>query len=357
MRRVVMVLFALLAGLLAAAFVYRGEIASEVMERGIVQNLSTDRIAALPDGLHVGLCGAGGPLVDPARSGPCVAVIAGQLLFVVDAGSGAVRNLQRIGFSPGRIGAVFLTHFHSDHIDDLGELALQRWTNANATQPLPVYGAEGVGDVVAGFNLAYRLDSTYRTAHHGEVVAPPSGAGMTAMSFQAPALGASTVLWDRDSAKVIAFRVEHDPANPAVGYRFEYGGRSAVVSGDTRKSANLARFAEGADLLTHEALSHELVARLQRAATAAGRPNVAKIAADIPDYHTSPVEAAELAAEAGVRHLLLYHVLPPLQVAGLSAAFVDGVDAVYSGPVTVGRDGTFVSMPAGTQTIETSVRM
>jgi ribonuclease Z len=153
------------------------------------------------------------------------------------------------------------------------------------------------------------------------------------------------------------FRVEHDPANPAVGYRFEYGGRSAVVSGDTRKSANLARFAKGADLLAHEALSHELVARLQRAANAAGRPNVAKIAADIPDYHTSPVEAAELAAEAGVRHLLLYHVLPPLQLAGLEAAFVDGVDAAYSGPVTVGRDGTFVSMPAGTQAIETSSRM
>jgi ribonuclease Z len=220
-----------------------------------------------------------------------------------------------------------------------------------------VYGPDGVGEVVSGFNLAYRLDALYRTAHHGEVVAPPSGAGMTAMPFPTPALGASTVLWERDGAKVIAFRVEHDPADPAVGYRFEYGGRSAVVSGDTHKSANLASFAKDADLLAHEALSHELVAVLQRAATAAGRPNVAKIAADIPSYHTSPVEAAELATEAGVRHLLLYHVLPPLPVAGLEAAFVEGVDDAYSGPVTLGRDGTIVSMPSGSKSIDTGSRM
>ena len=340
----------------ALAYMYRGDIAADVMERGIVRNLSADPIAALPDGLHVALCGAGGPLVDPVRSGPCVAVVAGKTLLVVDAGSGAARNLTRMGFSPGRIAAVFLTHFHSDHIDDLGELALQRWTNGNASLPLPVYGADGVGDVVAGFNLAYKLDSGYRTTHHGEVVAPPGGAGMTAMPFPTPELGASAVLWERDGAKVIVFRVEHDPANPAVGYRFEYGGRSAVVSGDTHKSANLAQFAKGADLLAHEALSHELVARLRRAATEAGRPNVAKIASDIPSYHTSPVEAAEVATEAGVRHLLLYHVLPPLPVAGLEAAFVDGVDAAYSGPVTVGRDGTIVTMPAGTKTIDVGTR-
>jgi ribonuclease Z len=129
------------------------------------------------------------------------------------------------------------------------------------------------------------------------------------------------------------------------------------VSGDTHKSANVAKFATGADLLVHEALSPDLVGRLQRAATVAGRPNVAKIALDIPSYHTSPLETAELAHEAGVKHLLLYHVLPPLPVTGLEAAFVEGMDDVYSGPITVGRDGTFVSMPSGSDEIVVSARL
>ena len=117
------------------------------------------------------------------------------------------------------------------------------------------------------------------------------------------------------------------------------------------------RAAAGADLLAHEALSESLVGILHRAATVAGRSSVAKITHDILAYHTTPVQAARMAAEAHVRHLLLYHIIPPLPLPGLAAAFLDGVKEVYDGPVTLSRDGTIVSLPAGSHRVKLSQRL
>lgn len=334
----------------------RAPIALRVMERGLARNMAADPIADLPDGLHVLLCGAGGPLPDPVRSGPCVAVIAGKTMVVVDAGTGGARNLQRTGFVPGRAAAVFLTHFHSDHIDGLGELALLRWTGGAHAEPLPVHGPAGVEEIVDGFAQAYRQDVGYRVAHHGEATLPPSGAGMRAVPFVLPSEGEAPVVFSSDGLVVRAFAVDHAPVKPAVGYRFDYQGRSVVVSGDTVKSANLEARAQGVDLLVHEALSPELVARMNAAATAAGRTNIAKITADIPDYHTSPVEAAEIAQAAGVRHLLYYHVVPPLPLPGLDQVFLAGVSDAFDGDVTLGRDGSLISLPTGGDAVKVSTR-
>ena len=350
-RKLFLSTLALLAVLAAVAYVFRGPIAMRVMRRVLDRNLSTDLIAELPDGLHVALCGAGSPLPDPVRSGPCVAVVAGKTLFEVDAGSGAARNLMRMRLPPGRIEALFLTHFHSDHIDDLGEVAMQRWTGAAHQSPLPVYGPPGVEEVVAGFNQAYRLDASYRTAHHGPTVAPPSGAGMEAHTFPVPAAGAAAVVWDQGGVRITTFRVDHEPVSPAVGYRFDYGGRSVVISGDTKKSATVEHEAEHVDLLVHEALAPQQVAVITEAAAAAGRHNIEKITRDILTYHTTPVQAAEIAQAAGVRHLLFYHIVPPLPLPGLDSVFLEGVAKAYSGDVTLGRDGTMISLPRGSDAV------
>lgn len=354
MRRIVIVALALAVAGAVVVYTFRGAIATWMTDAAVARAMTGDPASHLPDGLHVALCGAGAPLADAVRSGPCVAVLAGRTLFVVDAGSNGPRNLQRMGLNAARVQGVLLTHFHSDHIDGLGELATLRWTSGSHRTPLPVHGPTGVETVVAGFNTAYSLDFGYRTAHHGPQIAPPEGAGSVAEPFAAPGPGEKHVVLRADGLEITAFAVDHGPVTPAVGYRFDYRGRSVLVSGDTSESDNLEMFAAGVDLLVHEALAPHLVAILTDGARRAERHNVAQITHDILDYHASPVGVARIAAAAGADHLLFHHILPPLPVPGLEAAFVEGVADVYRGPVTVGRDGTLVSLPAGSDAIDVS---
>ncbi|MBN7796342.1 MBL fold metallo-hydrolase [Parahaliea mediterranea] len=314
------------------------------MAAGLESRLGADRLAELGEGLHLALCGAGGPLPGPRASGPCVAVVAGQRLFIVDIGTDSPRNLGRMGLPVGDVERVFLTHFHSDHIDGLGELATLRWAGGDNNQPLPVHGPEGVGQVVAGFNTAYSQDVTYRHAHHGDTVAPLAGAGLTALPFSQPAAGELAVLIDDGELTVAALAVDHAPVEPAVGYRFSYKGRSLLITGDTVKSPNVAHFARGVDLLVHEALAPNLVGMMNQAATKMGDPVLAKITHDIPDYHASPVEAAETARDAGVGHLLYYHIVPPLIIPGQKALFLDGAGDIFP-DYTIGEDGVAFSLP------------
>src|SRR3546814_8698585 len=97
-------------------------------------------------------------------------------MFVVDAGEGGARNISLMGLPNPRIRALFLTHYHSDHIDGLGPMMLMRWVASGNSSPLPVHGPEGVEAVIAGFNAAYAADNGYRTAHHGATVTPPQAA-------------------------------------------------------------------------------------------------------------------------------------------------------------------------------------
>jgi ribonuclease Z len=341
-----------------AAYAWRGEIAVAMMQRKIARTFAADPIADLPDGLHVGLCGAGSPFPDATRAGPCVAVVAGRRLFVIDAGDGSARNLQLMGLAPGQIEAVFLTHFHSDHIDGLGSLMLQRWGGAARQTALPIYGPTGVDAVVAGFNAAYALDEGYRVAHHGPIVMPPSGFGGVAKAFASPAAnGPDVTLIDDGGLTVRAFPVDHRPVEPAVGYAFTYKGRKLVVSGDTVASARVEAEAKDADVLVHEALSPRLVGMLQKAAHDAGRTNLESVFRDILTYHTTPEQAAGIAQRAAVGYLLLDHIVPSLPLEALEGPFLGQARTIYAGPLKVGRDGDFISMPAGSKTEIVSNRL
>ncbi len=336
------------AGLtLGAAALWGDRMLLSLMERRVHDTLSGAVMSRFGDGLDVVLCGAGSPIPDPHRSGPCVAVVADGAVLIFDAGAGSVRNLMARGIGPGRIERVFITHFHSDHIDGLGELFMQRWAGGRHTEPVPVHGPEGVDAVVAGFNQAYALDAGYRVAHHGPDVIPPGGAGGRAVMFAAPVDDERVVVFERDGLIVTAVTVAHPPIIPAVAYRVDYRGRSVVISGDTVKSSTLTALASGADLLVHEALAPHLVDVMTAGAEAAAMPHMAQITRDIHDYHTTPVAAAEVASAAGVDHLLYYHIVPALPLKRLEAMFLQGVADVYAGGVTVGRDGTWVHLPSG----------
>lgn len=352
MKRFLLGTLLVLLVVIAGAVVFRRGLVLALMERQAARTMGASLVSDLPDGLHVVLCGAGSPLPDPARSGPCVAVVAGKRLFVVDSGAGSSKTLGRTGLPQGAIEAVFLTHFHSDHIDGLGELLLQRWVGGQHHEPVPIHGPTGVEEVVAGIDREYAQDRTYRVAHHGADTVPPSGAGGRAVPFTPPPAGEAVTLLQDGDLTVRAFTVEHEPVKPAVGYRFDYKDRSVVLSGDTKKSTNVALFAKDVDLLVHEALAPQLVQVLIDAAGRAQRPNIGKIATDILDYHTTPVEAAEIARDAHAGALLFYHIVPPLLIAPLEGIFLEGVAETYPGPVVIGTDGTIVRLPAGSDTIE-----
>ena len=354
MRKAFAILVLAILAVAAVAYVFRKPLLVATIRRQAGATLRGDVLERLrsTDALHVVLCGTGSPLPDPSRSGPCTAIVTPERLVVIDAGSGTVRSLQLIGLSPARIDAVLLTHFHSDHIDGLGELLLQRWAGSSAAAALAIHGPPGVEEVVAGLARTYAADRGYRIAHHGEAVVPPSGAGGSARTFAAPAAGEEVPVLDEAGLRITAFRVDHAPVEPAVGYRIERGGRSVVVSGDTEKSENLARFAKGADVLVHEALAPHLVAILGEEAAHAGQTDLAKITRDILDYHTSPVEAAEIAREAGVGLLVFTHIVPPLPFAPLEELFAEGVADTWSGRWIVGRDRMVFTLPAGGERVD-----
>ncbi|MCM0001463.1 MAG: MBL fold metallo-hydrolase, partial [Erythrobacter sp.] len=115
-----------------SALAFRAPIGEALFARAVEQRAGRDMTGNLGDGLHVGLCGTGSPLPNPDRAGACTVVMAGTRMFVFDAGEGGARNLQLMGLPPGRIERLFLTHFHSDHIDGLGPMMLLRWTGSTA---------------------------------------------------------------------------------------------------------------------------------------------------------------------------------------------------------------------------------
>ena len=339
-----------LAILLVIAVSQKERILTTIMQKGLEARLGSDLINELDDGLHLGLCGAGGPLPAPNASGPCVVVIAGQRMFVVDAGTDGLRNLGRMGLQTGRIEAVFLTHFHSDHMDGLGEMATIRWVGAANKTPLPVYGPIGVSQIVQGFNTAYAFDKIYRHEHHGDTVAPLSGAGLVAQEFATPELGVLATLIDDGDVLIEALAVGHAPVEPAVGYRFKYKGRSLLITGDTIAMDNIRKLSEGVDLLVHEALAPNLVMQMNAAAKKLGNKVLEKVTIDILDYHASPVQAAEVARDAEVGHLLYYHIVPPLVIPGQSSLYLNGAEDIFP-DYTIGQDGVMFSMPAGSTEI------
>lgn len=336
-------------GLLVAVLLIGGGVLMFQRQIGelVFANVAADRIAnnrlSVPEGLSLVLCGTGSPLPNPDRAGPCNLVVAGDQAYVVDIGEGGARNLNLMGVDMPGIDGLLLTHFHSDHVDGIGPLALLHWTQGSQTQPLAVHGPQGLEGLVEGFNQAYALDHDYRVAHHGPEIVPPTGGGLRALPFE---IGDDpVVVIEKDGLTVTAFRVDHDPVRPAVGYRFDYRGRSIVISGDAARSQTIERIARGADILVHDALQPRLVGNLTAALEASGNENVATITRDILDYHASPEQAAASAEVAGVGMLVLSHLVPPIPNSFFYPAFLGDASDEYEGEIVVGEDGMIFTLP------------
>lgn len=348
-RRLLVVVgaLAILASGLAAILANPG-FQDRLIRRGFENRMAAQPRALLdPDALQVLLCGTASPLPAVGREATCTAVFAAGRFWVVDVGAGSANTLARLGVPAEHLAGILLTHLHSDHIASLGEFNLQSWV-AGRPGPLPVYGGPGVERVVAGFEEAYALSRGYRVLHHGAEFLPPDVGRMQARRVIAGP-DPSLVL-DEDGVRISAFAVDHAPIVPAYGYRFDYRGRSVVISGDTVKNSALVAAARAADVLVHEAQANHILGIGREVAEARGL-RAATILHDIVDYHTTPVQAAEIANEADVRLLVMNHLVPPPPNRLLETVFLRGVADVRPTGVVLGEDGMWIRLPAGSDEV------
>ena len=300
------------------------------------------------DSLSALVCGSASPLGATDRAQTCIMVRAGDEIYIVAIGDGANRNLGRWRIPMNKVQAVLLTHLHSDHISDLADLHLATWI-PNRKSQLKVYGPQGVEFVTRGFEEAYQSDYFFRNEHHGDEVAPLHSVGFEPITIDLN----EPIIIEKDGLKVTAFEVPHDPVKPALAFRFDYKGRSIVISGDTIYSENLISYSKDADVLFHEALSMNIVSMMEDFTKRSGNDLLSKILFDVQDYHTDPVDAAKAANEAGVKHLIFYHLAPAPAIWLVEDMFVRGVNSIRD-DWTLSDDGTMVVLPVNSEEIKIS---
>jgi len=306
------------------------------LRRGLERTMAATPDPAPADGLRVTLCGTSSPLPARGRAQACVAVEAGGRLFIVDTGAGSALVANSANLPLERLDSVLITHLHSDHIAELPEFNLNSWV-VGRPQPLQVLGPAGIDAVVAGLNDVYESDRQYRVAHHGAELLPPALHGMVAET-----VAAGTVLED-GGLTISAFEASHEPVRPALGYRFDFGGRSVAITGDTVVTDTVAAAVDGVDLLLADALSLPLVQAMEQAALSAGRDRLATILADIQDYHADTGSLASLLERVDVGQLALYHLVPAPRNAVMRGVFRRGLPDT----VILTDDGMRFDLPAG----------
>ena len=274
-----------------------------VLENGIAI-IAKRGAEPLPDSesLRVYVCGSASPL-GMGQAQACIAVVTPEHFFLIDSGAGSTDNISRLGLPTSELDGLLLTHFHSDHIAEMYEINLNSWVQGRP-QPLTIYGPQGVAEVTNGVNATYRQDRIYRTGHHGEDLLPPA-LGVLAHKTIVPG-----IIFEDGDLKITAYLAEHPPIHPAVGYRFDYRGRSVVISGDSNVTDETLKIVDGADLLLHDALSLPTVTALSEALGAVGQSRQSKIVSDVMDYHASTDSLIVLAEQSNVDMVAFYHLVP-----------------------------------------------
>ena len=294
------------------------------------------------DTLKVVVCGSRSPLPSPGRAESCVLVEAGDDIYIFDLGNGSVNNLTQYQVPWPNVKAVLITHMHSDHMADLPDAHLQSWIQGR-TSPLKVYGPEGINLVTKGFELAYSADYQYRNEHHGDDMLPMSIAGFNAIQI----INNQFIPNDTPGLEILPFAVDHYPVNSAFGFKISYKDRTVVISGDTIHDGSVQKYSQDVDLLVHSAISIDIVERMRGIAPI---PQMDKILFDIQDYHTSIEEAGEIARDANVEHLLIYHSIPTPRNALMERVFFRPIEGVFEN-YSLSDDGTRVIMPVGNDDI------
>lgn len=278
-------------------------------------NADKDSLQVNMPGIKVTLLGTGTPQPIMERFGSSILVQAGSETLLFDAGRGCLQRLRQINISYDKINALFLTHLHSDHIVGLPDLWLTGWLVSRRVIPLSVFGPTGTGEMLKDLRKAFAFDIRMRIEDDKRV---EEGSKFLVKEIQ------QGVIYEKNGVKVTAFEVDHGVIKPAFGYRIDYKGHSVVLSGDTKYSENLIRFAKGADLLIHEvAIAPDTLSKSD--------PQY-----NILMHHTTPEQAAKVFNAVQPKLAAYSHIV---KIHGLTEEdIMKKTKATYQGPLIMGED-------------------
>ncbi|MDW3214582.1 MAG: ribonuclease Z [Ilumatobacteraceae bacterium] len=272
--------------------------------------------------ITITLLGTGSPMPSPDRAGPSTLVSTGEgeqaEHYLVDAGRGVLMRLAAAGLGAADLAAVLITHLHSDHITDLNDVITTRWVMTFTPTPLTIVGPVGTRAVVNHILASLGPDIEYRIAHHEDLNEPPPVSVIEVESGPVP-LGAQTT--------ITCAPTDHKPVEPSIGFRFDHDGASVVTAGDTVPCVGLDSLCHGADAVVHTVIRKDIIADvpLQRLQ-------------DTLDYHSSPEQAAQTAARAGVGTLVLTHYVPAIPTGGDGADWRALAAEHFDGAIELGDD-------------------
>lgn len=266
----------------------------------------------------------GGPRPRKSNSAAAQVVIINDQAYVIDCGDGVARQLVLAGIPLASLRHVFITHQHSDHNADYGNLLLLAWT-AGLKTPVDCWGPPPLRDMTEHFFAMNAFDIRTRIEDEGRVPLQPL--------VKVHELSEGGLVFQNDDVRVRTVRVDHPPVVPALGYRFDAADRSIVISGDTRMSERLIDLARGADVLVHEAMYPAAVERL-----VARVPNAVRLKQSILSHHTSAEDAGRVAKAAGVKTLVLSHLVPPEDPELTEEMWLDAARKHFDGQVILGKD-------------------
>jgi ribonuclease BN (tRNA processing enzyme) len=266
----------------------------------------------------------GGPRPKKENNASAQVIVVNDALYVVDCGDGVARQLVLAGLSLDKLRHVFITHHHSDHNADYGNLLLLSWASGLRTR-VDTWGPPPIEQMTRLFFEMNAYDIDIRIADEGRVPLLPL--------IHAHELAKPGLVMQDDNVSVRFTLVNHPLVEPAYAYRFDTPDRSIVISGDTRWSDNLIELARGADVLVHEALFLPAVDRL-----VVRVPNASTLRQHLLASHTSAEDCGRIAAAAGVKTLVLSHFVPPDDPQVTEDMWRDAARQHYRGEIIVGRD-------------------
>ncbi len=255
-------------------------------------------------------------------------------LYVIDCGLGVTRGFVEAGHSLKALRTIFITHHHSDHNLEFGNLIHTAWT-AGLADPVAAYGPAGLAGMWPAFCRLNAFDIVTRIADERR---PPLEPMVTVREY------ADGQVMEDGVIRVDALRNRHPPITDSFALRFVVvsgpsAGRTIVFSGDTAFMPEMMEFAREADILVHEAM---LLSGVDRLVARVG--NGARLREHLLASHTVAEDVGRIAAQAGVRHLVLNHLVPADDPEVREADWLAAVTPHYGGPLTIAKDGSVVSL-------------